>query len=77
MGVLSLRIYSWMSACGVSVCQYVRIHWEAHAVVCMYIARRGQAFVAYPHEGAMRRPELWDKRERHYSHVFFVSIRLS
>ena len=37
----------------------------------------GRLEVAYPHEGAMRRPETRDRHgERHYSHVFFVSIRL-
>jgi len=38
----------------------------------------GRLEVAYPHEGAMRRPETRDRRgERHYSHVFFVSIILA
>ena len=38
------------------------------------ITRRGLACVAYPCEGAMRRPELRDEREVRISHAFFVSI---
>ena len=34
--------------------------------------RRGQACVAYPYIGAMRRPELWDGHVGTYSHVFFL-----
>ena len=38
----------------------------------------GRLYVAYPHQGAMLRPDNRDKHaERHYSHVFFVSINLS
>ena len=34
-----------------------------HAVVCVYIiAGVGRLYVAYPYMGAMRRPDLWDKR---------------
>ena len=37
----------------------------------------GRLEVAYPHEGAMLEPGDKDKHgEKHYSHVFFVSIRL-
>ena len=48
------------------------------AVVCgLYnITWRGLACVAYPYIGAMRRPELRDRRGGIYSHVFFVSINL-
>ena len=30
--------------------------------VCVYVSWRGQAFVAYPYQGAMRRPVIRDKR---------------
>ena len=45
----------------------------------VYISSRRGAFqVAYPFLGAMRRPEIRDKRrERHYSHVFFVPNSLA
>ena len=71
-GVLSLRIYSRMSVCGVSVCQRVRIHRESHAVVCIYHHWRGQAFVAYLHEGAMRRPDDRDKHARDITPTSFL-----
>ena len=46
-----------------------------HAVVGAYIiAGVGRLDVAYPHIGAMRRPERRGKRGETYSHVFFVSI---
>ena len=61
IGVLSLRIY---------------VYWNCQAVVCVYIiAGVGRLYVAYPYEGAMLEPVVRDKRERHYSHVFFVSVR--
>ena len=42
----------------------------------VYITRRGQAFVAYPQVGAMREPDIRDRRgEKLYSHVFFCSLR--
>ena len=46
------------------------------AVVYVYISLGvGRLCVAYPHLGAMRRPDYRDKHgEIHYSHVFFVSI---
>ena len=42
--------------------------------VCIYYHGVGRLSVAYPHEGAMRRPDDRDKRGETFSHVFFVSI---
>jgi hypothetical protein len=48
------------------------------AAVYAYISLGvGRLYVAYPFQGAMLEPVIRDKRgEIHYSHVFFVSIRL-
>jgi hypothetical protein len=37
------------------------------------ITRRGQAYVAYPYLGAMRRPDCGDRHGGTNSHVFFIS----
>ena len=72
MGVLSWRIYSRMSACGVSVCQYVRIHRESHAVVYIHRSAWADSNVAYPHQGAMLEPVVRDKHARDITPTSFL-----
>ncbi len=51
---------------------YIRLGWSGRNGL-VYITRRGQAFVAYPQVGAMREPDIRDRRgEKLYSHVFFL-----
>ena len=50
--------------------------WPHEPVEWYNITWRGLACVAYLYEGAMRRPELRDKRGGTNSHVFFVSETL-
>lgn len=65
----SARVYYTRTTCGISLS-------EMCAIVPVYYntTRRGLACVAYPYLGAMRRPELEDRRGEFTPTPFFVSI---
>jgi hypothetical protein len=48
--------------------------WEAQVVVYIYRSTWAGFYVAYPYEGAMRRPDFRDRHGETFSHVFFVSM---
>jgi len=49
--------------------------WEAQVVVYIYRSTWAGFYVAYPYEGAMRRPEIRDRRGENLTPTsFFVSM---